>query len=270
MNILAIDDEPLALKQLERYIKSMPFMNLVGTARDSYEAMQILTDNKVDAIFLDINMPGMDGMSFVRSLTTPPMIVFTTAYSEYAVDSYKLNAVDYLLKPFGLEDFQRAAFKLLEKEKQTKQSASDSSYANGAETSTGKENQRGYKDAPIMDDDTDKQGEGNPYIYLKSDYQKVRVAISDIRYIEAMSEYLRIYISGEKKPLTTLLSMRKMEEFLPKDHFMRIHRSYIICLDKIQSVQKLSVNMGSDTILPVGDQYKEAFANYINMLSIGR
>ena len=239
INCLAIDDEPFALQQLEKCIESMPFLNLVGKARDSYEAMQLLAQHSVDAIFLDINMPGIDGLSFVRSLTNPPLVVFTTAYAEYAVESYKVDAVDYLLKPFSADDFQRAAFKLLR--------------------ATAKSEEPESATQPSSD-----------VIFLKSDYQRVRLELDSIRYVESMSEYLRIYTVGERKPITTLLSMRRMEEVLPKERFMRIHRSYIVSLDKIQSVQRLAVNMGENTVLPVGEQYKEVFLEYIEQHSIGK
>lgn len=262
INVLAIDDEPLALKQLVKCIETMPFLNLAGTARDAFEAMQFLAENKVDAVFLDINMPGMDGLSLIRTLPNPPLVVFTTAYAEYAVDSYKVDAVDYLLKPFTLEDFQRASFKLL-----TAKGSSNPLTKEVTPVSTVQEQQQpAYpldnhdSDSSIVDD----------IIYLKSDYQRVRLDINTIRYVESMSEYLRIYTTDDRKPITTLLSMRRMEEVLPSSRFMRIHRSYIVALDKILSVQKLTVNMGDGIILPVGEQYKETFVHYIETRSVER
>lgn len=232
---LAIDDEPLALQQIAAYINKVPFLELAAQCHSALEARQFLSDDRVDAIFCDINMPDLNGMDFVKSLTAPPLVVFTTAYSEYAIEGFKVNAVDYLLKPFGMQEFMRAANRL-----QERLSVPAS--------------------APAETDDT---------LFLKTDYRIVKVNIPDIRYVEAMSEYLKVWIEGEAKPIITLLSMKKMEERLP-DNFMRIHRSYIINLDKIQEVNKNRVIMDADTYLPIGDLYKEAFQAYLDKKFLGK
>ena len=232
---LAIDDEPLALQQIAAYINKVPFLELAAQCQSALEARQFLSDDRVDAIFCDINMPDLNGMDFVKSLTAPPLVVFTTAYSEYAIEGFKVNAVDYLLKPFGMQEFMRAPNRL-----QERLSIPAS--------------------APAETDDT---------LFLKTDYRIVKVNIPDIRYVEAMSEYLKVWIEGEAKPIITLLSMKKMEERLP-DNFMRIHRSYIINLDKIQEVNKNRVIMDADTYLPIGDLYKEAFQAYLNKKYLGK
>ena len=230
---LAIDDEPLALQQLVAYISKVPFLQLAAQCQSAVEARAFLEHDTVDAIFCDINMPDLNGMDFVKSLAVPPLVVFTTAYSEYAVEGFRVNAVDYLLKPFGLQDFQRAANRL--KERLSESAAADS-------------------------DNT---------LFLKTDYRIVKVSIPDIRYIEAMSEYLKVWIQGEAKPIITLLSMKKMEERLP-DYFMRIHRSYIINLTMIQEVNKNRVIMDADTYLPIGDMYKDAFQAYLDTKFLGK
>ena len=230
---LAIDDEPLALQQLAAYISKVPFLQLAAQCQSAVEARAFLEHDTVDAIFCDINMPDLNGMDFVKSLAVPPLVVFTTAYSEYAVEGFRVNAVDYLLKPFGLQDFQRAASRLKE---------------------------RLSESAPVDSDDT---------LFLKTDYRIVKVSIPDIRYVEAMSEYLKVWIQGEAKPIITLLSMKKMEERLP-DYFMRIHRSYIINLTMIQEVNKNRVIMDADTYLPIGDMYKEAFQAYLDTKFLGK
>ena len=240
MNIrcLAIDDEPLALKQLVAYIKKVPFLELAAQCQSALEARTYLENDTVDAIFCDINMPDLNGMDFVKSLVAPPLVVFTTAYTEYAVDGFRVNAVDYLLKPFGLQEFQRAAQRLkdrLEGSHATEESAA-------AQTET---------------------------LFLKTDYRIVNVNIRDIRYVEAMSEYLKVWVDGQSKPIVTLLSMKKMEENLP-GYFMRIHRSYIINLTKIQEVNKNRVIMDADTYLPIGDLYKDAFQRYLNTRFLAR
>ena len=231
---LAIDDEPLALQQIVAYINKVPFLELAAQCQSALEARQFLESDTVDAIFCDINMPDLNGMDFVKSLASPPLIVFTTAYSEYAVEGFKVNAVDYLLKPFGLQDFQRAANRLKERLENTPL-------------------------APSQDDT----------LFLKTDYRIVKVSISDIRYIEGMSEYLKVWLEGEPKPIITLLSMKKVEERLP-DNFMRIHRSYIVNLNKIQEVNKNRVIMDAQTYLPIGDMYKEAFQSYLDTKFLGK
>ena len=244
---MAIDDEPLALQQIVAYIGKVPFLELAAQCQSALEAKAFLEQDTVDAIFCDINMPDLNGMDFVKSLTVPPLVVFTTAYSEYAVEGFRVNAVDYLLKPFGLQDFQRAANRLKER------TPSNSPYL-GGET----------KVSP-------KQGrlEESDIIFLKTEYRIVKVTISDIRYVEAMSEYLKVYLESEPKPVITLLSMKKMEERLP-DYFMRSHRSYIVNLTKIQEVNKNRIIIDADTFLPIGDMYKDTFQTYLDIKFLGK
>ena len=232
---MAIDDEPLALQQIAAYIGKVPYLELAAQCQSALEAQQFLQQDTVDAIFCDINMPDLNGMDFIKTLTAPPLVVFTTAYAEYAVEGFKVNAVDYLLKPFGLQDFQRAANRLSERLELRSESSQ-------------------------LEDDT---------IFLKTEYRIVKVSISDIRYVEAMSEYLKVYLESEPKPIITLLSMKKMEERLPS-YFMRIHRSYIINLTKIQEVNKNRVIMDSDTYLPIGDMYKDSFQQYLDTKFLGK
>ncbi len=240
---LAIDDEPLALRQLAAYIQKIPFLQLVKACESALEARQIMEEEMIDAIFVDINMPDLNGMDFVKSLAAPPLVVFTTAYSEYAIDGFKVDAVDYLLKPFGLDDMKRAANKV--------KTRYDLLNATPTTTVT----------TPTDDDNT---------IFLKTEHRMVRVDIDKIRYIEGMSEYLRIYLEGVQRPLIVLLSMKKMEERLPSASFMRVHRSYIINLRKIQEVNKSRVIMDADTYIPIGDLYREAFNNYLEKKFLGK
>ena len=244
---LAIDDEPLALKQLVAYINKVPFLELASQCQSALEARQFMEHDTVDAIFCDINMPDLNGMDFVKSLVSPPLIVFTTAYSEYAVDGFRVNAVDYLLKPFGLQEFQRAANRLRERLEE-KPLNSQLSTVNSQPSTVNSH------------DDT---------IFLKTDSRIVKVSISDIRYVKAMSEYLKVWLDNQSKPIITLLSMKKISEFLP-NHFMRIHRSYIINLTKIQEVNKNRVIMDANTYLPIGDLYKDAFQSYLDTRFLGK
>ena len=235
---MAIDDEPLALMQLAGYIGKVPFLTLEAQCQSAIEAREYLQHDTVDAIFCDINMPDLNGMDFIKSLAVPPLVVFTTAYAEYAVEGFRVNAVDYLLKPFGMQDFQRAAGRLKERFEATQCAAPQ----------------------PPTESDI---------MFLKTDHRVVKVSIADIRYIEAMSEYLKVHIESESKPIVTLLSMKKMEERLPGS-FMRIHRSYIVNLTKIQEVNKNRVIMDRDTYLPIGDMYRETFLNYLNTHFLGK
>ena len=228
---LAIDDEPLALQQLTSYINKLPFLRLTAQCQSAVQASEFLEQESVDAIFCDINMPDLNGMDFVKSLLVPPLVVFTTAYSEYAVEGFRVNAVDYLLKPFGFQEFQRAANRLKERYSSL------------------------LPQSPVSSNED--------ILFLKSDYRIVKVSIPEIRYIEGMSEYLKVWIEGQPKPVITLLSMKKMEERLP-DYFMRIHRSYIVNLNKIQEVNKNRIIMDANSYLPIGDLYKETFQAYLN------
>ena len=235
IRVLAIDDEPLALQQLVTYISKVPFLELAGQCQSAVEAIRLLNSETVDAVFCDINMPDLNGMDFVKSLAAPPLIVFTTAYSEYAVEGFKVNAVDYLLKPFGLQDFIRAANRLKDR---------------------------------LSPQIGNVEGEESD-IFVKTDYRMVKVSIQDIRYVEGMSEYLKLHLDSQPKPIITLLAMKALEEKLPPN-FMRIHRSYIVNLDKIQEVNKNRVIMDSDTSLPIGDSYREQFNHYIETKYLGK
>ena len=206
---IAIDDEPLALKKLVAYINKIPYFELVAECHSAIQAQKVMEDQQVDAIFLDINMPDLNGIDFAKSLDIDygrgPLIVFITAYSEYALESYKANTVGYLLKPYGFDEFETIAKRIKEIQEIRQQSFTE-------------------VDTREVDDGT---------IFVKSDYKIVRIDIEHIRYIEAMSEYLRISCDDKERPVIVLLSMKKIEEHLPSNKFMRIHRSFIINLDKI-------------------------------------
>lgn len=234
---LAVDDEPLALKQLVNYIDQVPFLSLAGSCRCASAASTFLEDNMVDVMFLDIDMPGMNGLDFVKSLVSPPIIVFTTAYSEYAVEGYKVNAADYLLKPFGIEEFNAAAERVKAQYEQ----------------------RSGAVDVADEDD----------ALFFKTEYKIVRVNVSSISCVEGMSEYLKLHLDDEKSPLVILLSMKKLEERLPA-FFMRVHKSYIINLKKIREVSRNRILMENGTLIPVGDIYKEAFQSYLDSKFLGK
>jgi DNA-binding LytR/AlgR family response regulator len=201
---LAIDDEPLALKQISSYIDKTPFLEDVALCHSAFEAMEFLANNQVDLMFVDINMPDLSGMDFVKSLAQKPQIIFTTAYSEYAVEGFKVDALDYILKPISYDVFLKSAnkakiwFELSQKQTETIQTTQDS-------------------------------------LFVKSEYKMVRIFLSEIKYIESSNEYIQIHlILGE--PVTTLIRLKVMEEQLPKDKFMRVHRSFIVNLDKVKVI----------------------------------
>ncbi len=252
IKVLAIDDEPLALKQLAAYLKKVPFFELVDSSQSALDAMSILSEKEVDAIFIDINMPDLNGLDFVRSLNHPPMVVFTTAYQEYAIDGYKVDAIDYLLKPFGMGDILRAADKV-KRQYDLLHTASLS---------------------PTDEDDA---------MFLKTEYKVVRILAHDILYVEGMSEYLRIHLSNSKpmsiespsslpepKPIVVLFSMKKMEERLTDKDFMRIHKSYIINLHHIVEIQKNRVVLDDGKEIPIGESYRVKLNEYVNRKFLGK
>ena len=236
---VAIDDEPLALKQLAAYLKKVPFFELVDSCQSAIEAMAVLDREEVDAIFIDINMPDLNGLDFVRSLHHPPMVVFTTAYQEYALEGYKVDAIDYLLKPFGMGDVMRAADKV-KRQYDLLHAASLS---------------------PMDEDDA---------LFLKTEYKVVRVLTSHIIYIEGMSEYLRIHLSDPSKPVVVLLSMKKMEERLGEVDFMRIHKSFIINLHHIVEINRSRVVLDDGVEIPIGDSYRDKLNDYVSKKFLGK
>ncbi len=232
LRVIAVDDEPLALGQLEKYIAKVPFFSLTAACHSAVEARRVLGENEVDAMFLDINMPDLSGMDFVKSLIRPPLVVFTTAYSEYAVESFKVDALDYLLKPFTMGEFFAAAEKL--------RSRFDLIRAAGSAM-------------PAQSD----------FVFFKADHKTVRVEISDIIYVEGMSEYLKIYLEKEQVPKVVLMSFSKLLEKLPASRFIRVHRSYVINLAKVAEVCSGTVLMADGKLIPVGDSYRFALMNLL-------
>lgn len=227
---LAIDDEPLALRQIESYIRKTPFLEFVAGCDSAFKAMEILKDTLVDLLFVDINMPDLNGMDFVKTLANPPKVIFTTAYSQYAVEGFRVNAMDYLLKPVSYPDFLAAA----NKAKAWFESAMVSLQVNS----------------------------DSGFLFIKSDYRVVKVNFGDIEYIEAMSEYVRIYLAGAK-PIMTLLSMKSLEEQLPENQFMRVHRSFIVNLKRITVIERNRIVFRGDVYIPVSMQYKAKFQAWI-------
>jgi two-component system, LytTR family, response regulator LytT len=234
---LAVDDEPLALSKMASYISRTPFLELTGACRSGYEANDLISKTRVDLMFVDINMPDINGLDLVRTLHNRPQIIFTTAFSEYAIEGFKLDALDYLLKPIGYNEFLKAANKA-----------------------------RSYFEITVRDQK--KEVDTNEYLFVKSDYKMARISVNDIIYIEGMREYVRIHIDSGKS-LMPLLTLRLLEEQLPADRFMRVHRSYIVNLEKIISVEQNRIVLNGKVYIPVSEQYKEPFQKYLNSHLLG-
>jgi len=234
---LTLDDEPLALSKMASYISKTPFLELTGACRSGYEAGELISKTRVDLIFIDINMPDMNGLDFVRTLHNKPQIIFTTAFSEYAIEGFKLDALDYLLKPIGYPEFLKAANKA-----------------------------RSYFETIAQDQK--RVTDTKEYLFVKSDYKIARIAVNDIIYIEGMREYVRIHLNSGK-PLMPLMTLRVLEEQLPADRFMRVHRSYIVNLEKIITVEHNRIVFDGKVYIPISEQYKEVFQKFLISHSLG-
>ncbi|MBQ8484835.1 MAG: response regulator transcription factor [Bacteroidaceae bacterium] len=234
-----VDDEPLALGLMASYVKKTPFLELVGSYSSAVQAMQEMHDNPVDLIFLDIQMPELNGLDYSRMISPQTRVVFTTAFNQYALDGYKVNALDYLLKPISYPDFLLAANKAQEWFRLVEQS----------QQSEKKENQ----DEKLS-------------IFVKSDYKLIRIELKNILYVEGLKDYVKIYEENTGRPVISLMSMKAMEEMLPADRFMRVHRSYIVQKEKIRIIEHNRIVFGN-TYIPIGDSYKQAFQDFLNKRS---
>jgi two-component system LytT family response regulator len=244
---VAIDDEPLALRQIATYIKKVPYLELTQTFNDALKAQQWLLNNDIDLIFIDINMPDLTGTNLVRSLVTPPMVIFTTAYSEYAVEGFKLDAIDYLLKPFSFEELARSAAKAhtLHQLRQLQLNA--------------------QADAASHDEEENESRTTNDkeYISVRADHKTSLVKLANIVYLESEGEYVCLHLNDGTK-LITLFRLKNMETVLPSETFMRVHRSYIINLSYISGYTKGRVFLAGEEYVPIGENYKENFMSYIS------
>ena len=233
---LAVDDEPLALQQINSYIEKTPFLESVALCQSAFEALEYMKINDVDLLFVDINMPDINGMEFVKSLSVKPQIIFTTAYSEYALEGFQVDAVDYILKPINYAAFLKAVNKAKKWFDLIEQASK-----------------------PV----NSQLSQADEVIFVKSDYKLVRIHIDEIKYIESANEYIKIYLDNAEK-ITTLLRLKSIMEQLNPQKFMRIHRSFIINLTKIKAVERSRVFLDNKLYIPVGDQYKVDFQNYID------
>ena len=227
LNCAIVDDEPLALSLLESYVNKTPFLNLTGKYSSAMQAMKELPDMKVNLLFLDIQMPELNGLEFSRMVDPQTRIVFTTAFGQYAIDGYRVNALDYLLKPISYPDFLQAANKALQWF------------------------------------DLVQKPEEKESIYVKSDYKLVQIELKKILYIEGLKDYIKIYLEDSPKPILSLMSMKSMEELLPANRFMRVHRSYIVQKEKIRIIDRGRIVLDK-TSIPISDSYKQAFQSFLD------
>lgn len=226
MNCIAVDDEPLALKLLQDNISKLSYLKLVASCTSAFEAIKVLQENAVDLIFVDIQMPGLSGLQFIGSLQNKPLVIFITAYKKHALESYDLAAVDYLVKPVSLERFLKACNRAKE--------IYDLKSGKAQAKEVGK---------------TD-------YMFVAMDYSQVKLNFQDIVMIEGLRDYLKIHLSGSKKPLIIRASLKSIEEELPADQFIRVHKSYLLSVKHITAVRRNSVFI-KELELPIGESYRE-------------
>lgn len=238
LKCIAVDDEPLALGLVCAFIEKTPFLALTGRYSSAVEALNAIHAEHIDIIFLDIQMPDLTGIELARVIEKAgkpgPRIIFTTAFNQYALDGFRVDALDYLLKPFNYEEFLRAASKAQTYVELLQKAASGGT-----------------------------QEPKDEYLFLKVEYQLVRIAYNDILYTEGLKDYVKVHLKSEPKPILSLTSLKALEEKLPSSKFMRVHRSFIVNLDKISAVTRNTIQIGTITI-PVSDQYKEGFNLFLS------
>jgi DNA-binding LytR/AlgR family response regulator len=237
-----IDDEPLAVSLLESYVNKTPFLKLSGTYYSAVDALAGLEREAVELLFLDIQMPELNGMEFSRMVTNDTRIIFTTAFGQYALDSYKVHALDYLLKPVSYPDFLQSAQKALQWYELLRKPDANATEAAG------------------------KRREPES-IFIKSEYKLIQIELSDILYIEGLKDYVKIYIEGQSRPVLSLMSMKSMEELLPASRFVRVHRSFIVQPEKIKVIERNRIVFGKEYI-PISDSYKDSFNAFLSKCSL--
>lgn len=237
---IVVDDEPLAQRVIEKYIEEIPYIEIICKCKDAIEAMQIISEKNVDLIFLDINMPKVSGINFLKTLKNPPLVVITSAYSDYAIEGFELDVTDYLMKPFSFERFLKSVQKVHEKIKDKNKNKGESEF---------------LKNENIED----------KYIFVKSNKKTYKLNLSEIYYIEALGDYVKVHTKDSF--IITYQSMKKVEVLLPPSIFARIHKSYIVSIDRIKSIEGNMVEI-KDEKLPIGNNYKHEFQTIIEKKSI--
>jgi DNA-binding LytR/AlgR family response regulator len=235
MNCIIIDDEPLALDLVESYVAKTPFLELKGKCLNAFEAMKVVSSEKIDLAFLDIQMPDMNGVEFSKTLPPGIKLIFTTAFKDYAFEGFRVNAVDYLLKPFNYQEFLKAANKAMQ-------------WINAGE----EKSEGGYRDN---------------FIFVKSEYKQLKINLDEVYYFEGLKDYIKIWLTSQRKPVLTLMSLKILEQELPAERFMRVHRSFIVALDKIESVERSQIVINKERIT-IAEQYKNKFQAFVENNSL--
>jgi DNA-binding LytR/AlgR family response regulator len=230
INCCIVDDEPLALDLIERYVERTDFLELKGKCSSAVEAIKILNKNKIDVLFLDIQMPDINGLEFSKVIDPKIKIIFTTAFDQYAIDGYKVNALDYLLKPISYDEFHTSALKCQN---------------------------------IIMSANSSIEENAQQFIFVKSEYKQVKIELNNILYIEGLKDYVKIWLTDQAKPILTIMSLKLLEQSLSAK-FMRIHRSFIVALDKVSSFEKGQILIGDAFRITVAEQYKKKFNSFLS------
>lgn len=238
LKCIIVDDESLARKLLEANIQQLPFLELVGVCKNPFEAMALLQDQQIDLMFLDIQMPGMLGTKFLQGLREKPLVIFVTAYANYAVESYDLDVVDYLMKPVSMERFTKACYKALD------QKQKNDVLTNKSVDASSKKN-----DPTVF--------------YVNSEYALVKVVMENITHIESMKDYIKIYLTTSTKPIITKITLKSIEEKLNSNIFLKVHKSFIVNLQKIDSIRSQNIFIGAHSI-PVSDAHFDALMKSVN------
>lgn len=233
---MIVDDEPMALNLVENYVLKTPFLQLVQKCNSGLEALSYLNEEKVDLIFLDIQMPDLTGLQLAKVLPKSTRIIFTTAFDQYAIEGFKVEALDYLLKPFDYSEFLSASNKARE----------------------------WFELIQNQEKATPKNTE---FLFVKSEYKQIKIILNDVLYFEGLKDYIKIWLKNNSKPILTLMSLKTLEEELSSDKFMRVHRSFIVALDNIDTIERSQIVINKQRIT-VSDQYKQQFSDFITRNSL--
>jgi len=242
MKCIIIDDEPLAIDVLMDYCQKLDFVELEGTFTNPLEAISMIKEKKIDLIFCDIEMPQINGIDFITSLDNTPMFIFTTAYSQYAVEGFNLNAIDYLVKPIPYNRFIKAISRAKEIMAYKKTTVNDNVFPSHGEAAI---------PAP-------------KYIFVKAEYESVKIELDDIEYIQGLKDYLKIHVSGTNKAILTLMSFKEILDRLPNHQFLRVHKSFVVNISCIRTVQRNRIVI-NDMRIPIGESYKSSFFHQLGL-----
>ncbi|KUJ60032.1 two-component system response regulator [Flavobacteriaceae bacterium CRH] len=236
ISCIVVDDEPFALELIQNYVLKTPFLELKGKCSNAFDALELLNTEQIDLVFLDIQMPELSGLELSKTISKETRIIFTTAFSEYALDGFKADALDYLMKPFNFEEFYNAAAKAKQWFGLKRNKATESSVS-------------------------------NDFIFVKSEYKQLKIKLNEVLYFEGLKDYIKIWLVNQPKAILTLMSLKSLEEELPESQFMRIHRSFIVALDKIEEIERNQVIINKQRIT-IAEQYKIKFQSFIGKNSI--